>query len=58
MFLPLQAEGVKVFELNIEIIRSIRGIDEMFRRRLFTFFAVSGVVVAAFIAYVVFGRSA
>jgi hypothetical protein len=47
-----------VFELNIEIVRSIRGVDEIFRRKCFTFFAVTGVVVAAIVAYFVYGRSA
>jgi hypothetical protein len=53
-----QAEGIRVFELNIEIVRSLRGVDEIFRRKCFTFFAVTGVVVAAIVAYFVYGRSA
>ena len=59
MLIDFQAEGINVFQLNIEIIRSIRGIDEIFRRKFLTFFTVSSVAVnAAIMAYVVLGRSA
>ena len=59
MLIDFQAEGINVFQLNIEIIQSIRGIDEIFRRKFLTFFTVSSVaVIAAIMAYVVLGRSA
>lgn len=50
------AEGEKVFQLNIEIIRSISGVDEIFRRKMLIFFSISA-VVTAIILYLVFGRS-
>jgi hypothetical protein len=45
-----------VFQLNIEIIRSISGVDQIFRRKIFTFLSISAVVTAA-VVYLVFGRT-
>jgi hypothetical protein len=50
---------VNVFELNIEIIRCIRGVDELFRRKVFTFVSATvAAVAAAAIALFVYARSA
>jgi hypothetical protein len=54
--ISFQDEGVQVFQLNIEIIRSISGVDQIFRRKIFTFLSISAVVTAA-VVYLVFGRT-
>jgi hypothetical protein len=54
--ITFQDEGVQVFQLNIEIIRSISGVDQIFRRKMITFLSISAVVTAA-VVYLVFGRT-
>lgn len=49
-------EGVKVFQLNIEIIRSIEGIDEIFWRKMIWWAAIAAIIIAV-VGFIFFGRS-